>query len=65
MVGVSSMKELGHHDTMLLLSNTTDAWRTAGPVTEITDTTYPFDKTRNRPTTKEVRYKLYNVYTET
>ena len=54
MVGASSMKELGHDDTMLLISDTPDAWRTVGSVTKVSDMCYPFDK--NRPTAKEVRY---------
>ena len=52
MVGASSMKELGHDNTMLLLSDTPDAWRAAGPVTKVSDMPYPFDK--SRPTAKEV-----------
>ena len=56
MMGISSMKEFSYHAAMLLLSDDTDAWRTAEPVTKITDTTYPFTETRDRPTTKEVRY---------
>ena len=64
MVGVTSVKELtfDHHDTMLLLSNTADAWKTAGPVTKITDSLYPFNKNKSRPTAKEVRYEMHSVF---
>jgi len=44
---------------MLLLSKTADAWKTAGPVTKITDSPYPFNKNTSRPTAKEVRYEMY------
>lgn len=53
MIGATSIKELDHHNTVLLLNNTTDAWRTAGPVTQITDSPYPFDN-RSRPSAQEV-----------
>ena len=58
MVGASSMKEVVHHDTMLLLSDSTDAWKTGGPVTKITDKPYPFDRSQHRPNEKDVR-KMY------
>ena len=60
MVGASSVKELGHHDTMLLLSDTPDAWRMAGPAAMVIDEPYPFDK--SRPTAKEVRCLSEAVY---
>ena len=52
------MKEVVHHDTMLLLSDSTDAWKTGGPVTKITDKPYPFDRSQHRPNDKDVR-KMY------
>ena len=50
------MKDFDQHVTMLSLNDSPNAWRTAGPITQIADTPYPFNK--NRPTAKEVRYCL-------
>ena len=60
MIGANNMRDIDHHVAMLLLNDSPDAWRTAGPITQITDTPYPFDN--KRPTAKEVRYCLVNSY---
>ena len=49
------MKELESHDTMLPMSRSPDAWKTAGPVTKIGDLPYPFDENGQRPKDSEVR----------
>lgn len=54
MVGASSKRELNHLDVMLPLSNSPDAWRTAEPVTKITESIFPFAEDGIRPTEKEV-----------
>lgn len=56
MVGASSKREIGSHGMMLPLSDSPDAWRTADPVTKITETPCPFDENGKRPTEKEVRH---------
>ena len=42
-------------DTLLPLSSTPDAWQTAEPITKISESIYPFDENRIRPSSKEVR----------
>ena len=49
-------KELDQLDTMLPLNPSTDVWREAQPVTKITDSVYPFNAKKTRPTENEVRH---------
>ena len=48
------MNKIEQHTTIMLTSDSPDAWKTAGPVTEIADLPYPFVNTRNRPSVEEV-----------
>ena len=58
MIGTSSKKELDHRNTMLPLNNDfPDVWKTAGPVTKISESPFPFDDNGQRPTANEVRYQ--------
>ena len=55
MIGAISKKELDSWDALLPISNTPDAWQTAEPITKISESIYPFDENRIRPSSGEVR----------
>jgi len=55
MIGASSKKELKSCDGLLPVSNTPDAWQTAEPIKKISESIYPFDENRIRPSSGEVR----------
>ena len=59
MVGVCYGKELDDLNNFLPLKSSTesDAWTQAQPVTRITDTVYPFNARKTRPTENEVSYR--------
>ena len=62
MIGASSKKELNSCDALLPLSNTPNAWQTAKPITKISESIYPFDKNKIRPSIKKVRHYVNVCY---
>ena len=63
MVGVCNKEELDRlGDTLLSLHSSTDSdiyvWTQAQPVTNITDTVYPFNAKKTRPSENEVRHMM-------
>jgi len=54
LIRTSSKKELDQLKTLLPVNPSTNMWREAQPVTEITDPVYPFGTDERRPTKEEV-----------
>ena len=61
MIGMKTTKELDHFDVMLPLDLSSDTWKEAEAVTRITETMYPFENDRKRPSVKEVRWTRLHV----
>ncbi|XP_065899170.1 BAI1-associated protein 3-like isoform X2 [Dysidea avara] len=60
MIGMKTTKELDHFDVMLPLDLSSDTWKEAEAVTRITETMYPFENDRKRPSVKELDH-VYKV----
>ena len=54
-IGLKTTKELDHFDAMLPLDLSSNAWKEAEAVTRITESLYPFENDRKRPSAKQVR----------